>query len=56
MKIDFYYWGSMCPIANEIINLLNEYEDVFDIQFYDFTDDPAIAKKEDIIVQLHKSF
>lgn len=48
MKIDFYYWGSICPIANEIINLLNEYEDVFDIQFYDFTDDPAIAKKEKI--------
>lgn len=48
MKIDFYYWGSMCPISNEIIQRLKRYDTVFDIHFFDFTDSPALARKEKI--------
>lgn len=48
MKIDFYYWGSMCPVSNEIIQQLKKYHGVFDIHFHDFTNNDVLAKKEKI--------
>lgn len=48
MKIDFFYWGSMCPISDEIIQTLKKYDHAFDIFFHDFTEAPALAKKEKI--------
>ena len=29
MKIDFYYWGNICPITDEMIELFNKYNDNF---------------------------
>lgn len=48
MKIDFYHWGSMCPISNEIIQLLKKFTDVFNIHFHDFTYDCTLAQKQKI--------
>lgn len=48
MKIDFYYWGSMCPISNEIIARLGKHKGEFDIHLHDFTHDPSVAKRERI--------
>lgn len=48
MRIDFYYWGSMCPISHEIIQLLKEHGAAFDIHLHNITDDPAMARREQI--------
>lgn len=46
MQIDFYYWGIQCPINYETIKLLNSLDsNLFNINFYDITDDRALAKK-----------
>ena len=47
-KIDFYYWGSMCPISNEIIKTLSVYNDIFDIGLHDITNDFTAAKELNI--------
>lgn len=44
MKIDFYYWGNMCPITTEILNLMSEYKDKIDIHMYDISDDSLACK------------
>lgn len=44
MKIDFYYWGNICPIAGEIINLMGEYKDRIEIQISDISDDIETCK------------
>lgn len=46
MKIDFYYWGSMCPISNEIIKRLNAYDRVFDIRLCDVAANPSMARNK----------
>lgn len=48
MKLDFYYWGSMCPIANEILYLLNTYKSKIDVHVYDITNNTKLAKQENI--------
>ncbi len=48
MQIDFYYWGDMCPISTEIINLLKNYMDIFTVNFYDITGDRQLAKEQNI--------
>lgn len=48
MKIDYYYWGCMCPIAHETIVLLNEYKDMFDIQYCDITHQAELSKQLNI--------
>lgn len=43
MQIDFYYWGTQCPINYETIKLLNSLDsNLFEISFYDITDDKAV--------------
>lgn len=44
MKIDFYYWASMCPLNVEILNLFSEYEGRLEICAHDITSDPALAR------------
>jgi hypothetical protein len=46
MRIDFYYWGMQCPIIDEMLDLLNEYNNKFDICLYDVTDNYLIAEKQ----------
>lgn len=48
MKLDFYYWGSICPLSVEIIRLLKKYEKYLSIEYYDITDDFELAKKQNI--------
>ncbi len=48
MKIDFYFFNFQCPISNETINLLNNYEDDFEINYYDISESPQIAKENNI--------
>lgn len=48
MKIDFYYWGSMCPISNEIIQLLDDYNTIFTINYHDISNDFMVAKQQNI--------
>lgn len=45
MKIDFYYWGYQCPINSEILELLDEFKDSFDITTYNIEENFEIAKK-----------
>lgn len=45
-KIDFYYWGYQCPINSEILNLLDEFKDRFDISTYNIEKDFDLAKKQ----------
>ncbi len=47
-EIDFYYWGNICPITSEIIELLNKYQDVFKIKLYDITYNFELSKSKSI--------
>lgn len=48
MKIDFYYWSYQCPINLEILKLLDEYKDRFDIRTYNIEEDFELAKNQKI--------
>lgn len=48
MKIDFYYWNYQCPINHENIMLLNEFKSNFEINFYDISTNPQVAKDNNI--------
>ena len=48
MQIDFYYWGSMCPISDEIVQTLSRYKTKLDIQLHDITNNPDLAKSKNI--------
>ncbi|WP_304017254.1 hypothetical protein [Fenollaria timonensis] len=48
MKIDFYYWGNICPISTEIINLMSEYEEKIDIYLHDISNDRESCKINNI--------
>ena len=48
MKIDFYHWGSMCPISDEIAQTLSRHNDRFDIQIHDITNNFELAKNQNI--------
>ena len=48
MTIDFYHWGNMCPITKEIMQLLDEYNEIFIIHVYDISKDDKLAKRYNI--------
>lgn len=48
MQIDFYYWGSMCPVSDEIISKLSHYGDRFGIRLHDITNNFELAKSKSI--------
>ncbi len=48
MKIDFYYWAYQCPISSEILDLLDEYKESFDINTYNIEENFEIAKNQKI--------
>lgn len=48
MQIDFYYWGNMCPLSEEIIRTLSSFNTQFDIRLHDITNDFATAKSNHI--------
>lgn len=43
MKIDFYYWSCQCPLNHEMLGLLAEYRDRFEIFLHDITGNPELA-------------
>ena len=45
MKLDFYHWGSMCPLNYEMINLLNHYRDRIEINLHDISDNIQLAEE-----------
>ena len=51
MKIDFYYWGNICPITDEMIELFNKYNDNFFVELHDISDEKVIF--EDAYCKLH---
>lgn len=46
MKIDFYYWGYQCPINSEILELLDEYKESFNVNTYNIEEDFELAKNQ----------
>lgn len=48
MQLDFYYWGSMCPISDEIIQTLSRYTSNINMCFHDITYNPDLAKDKKI--------
>ncbi len=45
MKIDFYYWNYQCPISNEMLNLLRDYENIIEINYHDIQEKPLLAEQ-----------
>lgn len=45
MNIDFYYWGTQCPINEESIKLLERYKEKYKIEIYDITRDFKLAQQ-----------
>lgn len=45
MKIDFFHWNYQCPINNEIIELLKNYENICEINIQDISERFDIAEK-----------
>lgn len=45
MKLDFYYWSFQCPLNNEMIKLLKEYEGQLDISYHDISKNPELAEE-----------
>ena len=48
IKIDFYYWAYQCPINSEILDLLDEYKDSFDINTYNIEENFKLTKNQKI--------
>lgn len=48
MKIDFYYWGSMCSISVEILYELNRYKEKVNINTYEISNDLPTCKNNKI--------
>lgn len=46
MKIDVYYWSFQCPLHMELLELLDRYRDQFQIQTYDVSLYPELAKQQ----------
>lgn len=44
-RLDFYYWGAMCPLNMELLALLDEYRDRMKITCRDISGAPAQAKE-----------
>lgn len=48
MKIDFYYWGNMCPISVEILDVLNRYKSKVNINTYEVSNNLSVCKNKKI--------
>ena len=48
MKIDFYYWGNICPITDEMIELFNKYNDNFFVELHDISDEKGVFPNGDL--------
>lgn len=48
MKIDFYYWGSMCPISAEILDVINRYKSKVNTNTYEISNDLSACKNKKI--------
>ena len=48
MKIDFYYWGNMCPISAEILDLIHRYKSKVNINTYEISNDLSVSKNKKI--------
>lgn len=46
MKLDFYYWASLCPLNDEMLALLAEYRDRLEVVCHDISAAPALAKEQ----------
>lgn len=46
MNIDFYYWSFQCPLNVEMLQLLAEYQSIFQIHTYDIAEHPEMAKQQ----------
>lgn len=44
-RLDFYYWGAMCPLNMEMLALLDEYRDRLNIVRHDISGAPGLAKE-----------
>lgn len=45
MKLEFYYWGMMCPLTHECLEMLKAFQGKIDIHVYDVTNDPDLARQ-----------
>ncbi len=45
MKVEYYHFGSQCPLSHVSIALLEEFSDFFELTTHDITDDPDTAKR-----------
>ena len=43
-KLDYYYWGNQCPINNETLSLLKNYDTQIEVHVHDISENPALAK------------
>lgn len=46
MKLDFYYWASMCPLNVEMQNILMAHKDHIELALYDISENPQLAKSK----------
>lgn len=46
MKLDFYYWDMQCPLNSRMLQLLDKYEEHFEITKYDVANDFGLAKQQ----------
>ena len=45
MKLDFYYWSSLCPLNDEMLCLLEEYSGSLEASCRDISDTPDLARE-----------
>lgn len=44
MNVEFYFWGFQCPLNQRVYKILKEYEDKFEISYFDVSNDIDAAK------------
>lgn len=45
MKLEFYHWSYQCPLNNQMIHLLQEYQDRLAITIQDISNQPELARE-----------
>ena len=50
LRIDFYYWGMQCPLNHEMVKLLEQFKDDFNIVLHD------VDKNAELVVQQRMFF
>ncbi|WP_097028621.1 hypothetical protein [Clostridium peptidivorans] len=48
MKLEYYYWGRQCPIIDETLSMLPQYEHEFEIKTYNIEKDFTLAEEQSI--------